>query len=191
MYLRRLNLDIPADRDIADGLFLTTPNYEFDTFGRLPSASTEPLSERFPDECKPEDRLTIAAFEHDEPIGLAQIALHLPTSDSAALLLLLVPKHLQQRHFGCEIVDRLSRQARRWPGISRWYISVVESNTVALAFWRHCGFRTTTQGLNCAGFGDRLTLMARAVKAKPACQHNGRTEDLNALKGQHMFARLG
>jgi RimJ/RimL family protein N-acetyltransferase len=148
------------------------------------------LSGRFPQECSQENRLTIAAFEHDEPVGLVQIALHLPTSDSAALLLL-VPKHLQQRHFGCEIVDRLSRQARRWPGISRWYISVVESNTAALAFWRHCGFRTTTQGLNCAGFGDRITLMDRTVKAKPACQHNGRTEDLNALNGRHMFARLG
>jgi len=192
MFLRRLNLELATDRAIANGLFLATPNYEFDTFGRLPSASSSvPLAARFPEECKHEDRLTIAAFEHEDPVGLIQVALHLPSSDCAALLLLVVPKHLQQRHLGCEIVNRLSRQARRWSGIARWHVSVVQSNTAALAFWRHCGFRTTTQDLNCAGFGDRLSVMTRAVKAKPACHHSGRTENLNAVIGQNIFARLG
>lgn len=192
MFLRRLNLELAADEAIATSLFVATPSYELATFGRLPSAATaEPLSQRFPVQCRDEDRLTIAALDHDEPIGLAQIALHAPTSDCAALLLLLVPTHLQQRHFGCEIVDRLSRQARRWPGISSWYVTVLESNTAALAFWRHCGFKTKSQSLKCPGFGDRVSLLTRAIKAKPACQHHGRVEDTNAVVSRQLLARLG
>jgi len=191
MFLRRLNLDTATDRAVASELFLATPSYELDTYGRLPSADTaQALSQRFPEDCLPENRLTLAAFDHDQPIGLAQIALHAPERDSAALLLLLVPTHLQHRHIGCEIVERLSRQARRWDGISRWYISVMESNTGGLAFWRHCGFRTTSHALAWEGMNDRVSLMGRAIKARPACQHHRGTEDAQAVIARHLLARV-
>jgi len=191
MFLRRLNLDTASDRAIASELFLATPSYELETFGRMPSGDTaQSLSERFPEGCPPEHRLTIAAFNHDQPIGLSQIALHVPEPDCAALLLLLVPTQLQQRHIGCEIVERLSRQARRWPGIARWYISVLESNTTGLAFWRHCGFRTTSQGATCEGINDRITLMTRSIKGRPVCQHHRGIEDPQPSVVEHLFARL-
>ena len=191
MFLRRLNLDVATDRAIASELFLATPSYELETYGRLPSGDTaQSLSQRFPEDCAPENRLTIAAFDRDQPVGLAQIALHAPQKDCAALLLLLVPPHPQHHHIGCEIVERLSRQARRWPDISRWYISVLESNTVGLAFWRHCGFRTTSHALTCEGMGDPITLMARPVKGRPACQHHRGTEDAKTVVAQHLFARI-
>lgn len=191
MFLRRLNLELATDRDVASALFLSNPDYELRNFGRLPSADTsEPLWNRFPQECEPQHRHTFAAFERDRPVGLVQIAMHVPTSDCAALLLLLVPTHLQHHHVGCEIVERLSKQARRWPGIANWYITVLESNTGALAFWRHCGFRTKTQGLVCEGFADRLTLMTRAIKARPACLHHRATENDQLVASRHLFARL-
>lgn len=192
VYLRRLNLDSPADHDIAASLFLATPGYELDTFGRLPSADmVSPLAQRFPETTAPEHRLTVVAFDHNQPIGLAQIALHVPTKNCAGLLLLLVPAHLRKRHIGCEIVERLSKQARRWPGISNWYLSVAENNPGGLAFWRHCGFRSINSGNTVPGFSHRLITLTRSIKGRPVCQNHGVPEDPAAVSAQHLFARLG
>lgn len=129
MFLRRLHLTDPLDRHVAMSLFLAAPDFEMSAFGRLPTQELEvPLEERFPEECAPEHRLTFAAFEREQPIGLAQIGLHMPTADSATLLLLLVPGACRRQHLGCEIVERISKQARRWPGIGRWYLNVAEAN---------------------------------------------------------------
>lgn len=191
MFLRRLHLDDAADRQIASDLFLSSPGYEIDTFGRLPSADmAQPLEARFPPACAPEHRLTFAAFDHERPIGLAQIALHLPVADTAAWLLLLVPAPLRTQHIGCEIVERISRQARRWPGIANWYLSVGADNTAGLAFWRHCGFRTQATGVMAPGLAHPMSTMTRTVKARPACQHHGKPEDAASLNGRHLFARL-
>jgi hypothetical protein len=121
----------------------------------------EPLWQRFPEECTPEHRLTFVAF-----------------------------KNVQHQHIGCEIVERLSKQARRWPDISSWYVTVMDSNAHALAFWRHCGFRTKTQGLVCNGFAQTVTLLTRPVKARPACKHSRAPESASQLQGVKLFARL-
>lgn len=191
MFLRRLKLTDAHDRDIATRLFLAAPEFELEVFGRLPAAETDvPLDTRFPDHCAPEHRLTIAAFDRDQPVGLAQIGLHMPTADSAALLLLAVPGSLRRQHMGCELVERLSRQARRWAGISTWYLNVTESNTAGQAFWRHCGFRTTATGLSVSGFAQPLLAMTRAVKTRPLCRGHGRPEDAASVQARHIFARL-
>lgn len=191
MFLRRLNPDSDADRGIASELFLSNPDYELQHFGRLPSHDmAEPLWQRFPEECAPEHRLTLMAFDHDKAIGLVQIALHAPTPDCAALLLMMVSRPFQQQHIGCEIIERLSKQARRWPGISNWYVTVMDSNDRALAFWRHCGFRTRTQGLVCEGFAESVTLLTRPVKARPACQHSRAPESAGQFNSVKLFARL-
>lgn len=192
MFLRRLNLDDARDHAIASALFLGAPEYELDAFGRLPSPDTaQPLEGRFPSACAPEHRVTFCAFDHDQAIGLAQIALHMPSANSAALLLLLVPAPLRKQHVGCEIVERLSRQARRWPGISNWYLSVTDTNIGGLAFWRHCGFRTVATGLTAPGISHRLLGMSRPIKARPACQHHGAQEDSAGVDARNLFARLG
>lgn len=192
MFLRRLNLEEAADRATASALFLAAPGYELDTFGRLPSAGmAQELSARFPDVCAPQHRLTFAGFDHDQPLGLAQVALHMPSPNSAALLLLIVPTHRRRHHAGCEIVERLSRQARRWPGISHWYLSVVESNLAGLAFWRHCGFHSLSPGVAQAGFAHRLVNMTRSIKGHPVCHHHGNPEDPADVTARCLFARLG
>lgn len=191
MFLRRLNLAERADEAVALRLYLGSPEYELDNFGALPSAATtEPLAVRFPPNCAPEHRLTLAAFDHQQPIGLVQVALHFPTADTASLLLLLVPSASRKQHVGCEIVERLSRQARRWPGIQQWYLSVADNNPAGLAFWRHCGFRTVATGLTAPGFAHHLTGMNRTIKARPACQHHRGVEDGEALSARNLFARL-
>lgn len=190
MYLKRLDLNSPPDRAVADVLFLGSPDYELDTFGRLPSTDMEqPVSHRFPEQCSPEHRLTFAAFDHTQPIGFAQVALHTPISSCATLLLLLVPRHQRHQHVGCEIVERLSRQARRWPGIANWQIAVLETNQSGLAFWRHCGFRSTHESV-VPGFTHRLITLVRSIKARPVCQHHGAPENGADFTAQHLFARL-
>lgn len=192
MFLRRLHADSAPDDAVARQVFLATPGYEIDTFGRLPSAEmAQPLWERFPAECAPGHRLTLAAFDHDTPIGLAQIALHLPDAHSAALLMLIVSPTARRQHAGCEIVERLSRQARRWPGIGSWYLNVAETNAAALSFWRHCGFRTVSTGLRVPGLPHALLAMTRPVKTRPLCQRHGEPEDATAADARHIFARLG
>lgn len=191
MFLRRLDLNDARDRDVAHELFLAAPDYELDTFGRLPSEGMQqPVEARFPADCAPEHRLTFAAFDHDQPIGLAQIALHMPRTDTAALLLLIVPTRQRRQHTACEMVERLSRQARRWAGISQWYLTVTESNPGGLAFWRHCGFRTTRPALTVEGIASRVVLMERPVKGRPSCQHPGAQEDPSRVADAHLFARL-
>jgi len=191
MFLRRLRLDLAPDREIANRVFLGAPEYELETFGRLPSGDMEqPLEGRFPDACAPEHRLTFVAFDREEPIGLAQVALHLPYADGATMLLLLVPSALRQQHVGCEMVERLSRQARRWPGIRNWYLSVTETNAAGQAFWRHCGFRTVRTGVPLEGVTHRVLTMVRPVKGRPACQRHGVQEDAAGVTAQHLFARF-
>jgi ribosomal protein S18 acetylase RimI-like enzyme len=191
MFLRRLNLGTERDRAIASELLLASPRYELETFGRLPSAATvDELPWRFPADCAPQHRLLFAAFDREHAVGLAQIALHTPDAVSAAVLMLLVAPAWQKRHVGCEMVERLSRQARRWPGISSWYLGVLESNTGGQAFWRHCGFRTTCQGLAVQGLADKLNLMDRPIKARPACQHGHGSEDPSRVVTHLPIARL-
>lgn len=191
MFLRRLNLTQAADQALAQRVFLATPEYELDAFGRLPSGDTlQPLQSRFPDSCAPEHRLTFVAFNHEEPIGLAQVALHLPQADTAAITLLAVPSALRKQHIGCEMVERLSRQARRWPGIRTWVLSVTETNAPGQAFWRHCGFHTLRTSIALEGFAHRLITMSRPVKSRPACQHHGATESAADVTARHLFARL-
>lgn len=191
MFLRRLNVGSDADREVASRLFLSNPNFELEHFGRLPTSDmAEPLWQRFPEQCAPEHRLLFAAFDHEEPIGLAQVALHLPTAEYAALTLLLVPQQLRKQHIGCQILERLSKQARRWSGISSWYISVAETNTSALAFWRHCGFRSINAGKAVPGFAHKLITLTRPIKARPMCQRHGAPEDAADVTAQHLFSRL-
>jgi hypothetical protein len=191
MYLRRLDLASSSDQEIAAKLFLDSPDFELEAFSRLPSSQmTDPLSGRFPEASAPEHRLTMAAFEGDDPIALVQIARNFPDESSAAILMLVVPHRLRRHHVGCEIVERLSKQARRWPGISRWYITVVESNVKALSFWRHCGFRTTSSQLGCKGFADTVAVMVRPIKARPVCHHGRPPESPQQVTAQHLFARL-
>lgn len=191
MFLRRLNLAEARDQTIATDLFLASPGYEFDTFGRLPSGDmTTPLDLRFPPTTAPEHRLTLAAFDRDQPVSLIQIALHMPTDDCAAILLLLVPPAGRRQHIGCEVVERLSRQARRWPGIHNWYLCVTRNNAAGLAFWRHCGFRTSSVGHAVPDIGEPLHVMRRAVKLRPLCQRHGAAESEEAVEARHLFARL-
>lgn len=191
MFLRRLNLTEAADRAIATGLFLACPGYELSTFGRLPSADTAlPLEGRFPPFTVPEHRLTLAAFDRDQPVALVQIALHLPAADQAAVLLLLVPPDRRKHHVGCEVMERLSRQARRWPGIQHWYLTVMEDNTAGLAFWRHCGFRTLNVAAATASRPQRAVNMVRTIKGRPACQHAHAEEDGASFAARYLVAQL-
>jgi hypothetical protein len=191
MYLRRLDLTQASDLAVAAGLFLQTPAYAFDSFARLPTAAQAArISEAFPSETPPENRLSFAACRHDQAIALAQVALHHPSPDCAALLLLLVPPAQQREHVGCEFVERLSRQARRWPGITRWVLAVGDHNGAGLALWRHCGFRSMAMGLHLHGFAGGFIRMERPIKAKPACQHARERDDPDDLIAQNFFARL-
>lgn len=191
MFLRRLNLDAHDDRRVANDLFLSTPDYELNALGNFPSVTTEhSLRERFPPQCAPEHRLTFAAFDRANALGLIQIATHLPDEGSAAILLMLIRAEHRKKHLGCEIVSLLSRQARRWDGISRWHINVLENNIGALAFWRHCGFHTGTCGLAIPGFTHRLLSMTRKVKARSVCKSGAEPEDADNVTARNLYARF-
>ncbi len=192
MFLRRLNLSLPADRAIATELFLASAGYEVQSFGRLPSAEDgDQLHDRFPDACPAEDRLSFVAYRRNEPLALIQVALHRPVPDAATLLLLLVRPGEQRQHVGCEIVERLSRQARNWPGIARWELGVLETNLAGLAFWRHCGFKSFEIGVAHPEFKAGMRWMRRPIKGRPMCQKAGQQDDDANVFAGRLLSRLG
>lgn len=192
MFLRRLNLSLPADRAIASELFLACAGYEVQSFGRLPSAEDGAhLLERFPDSCPPEHRLSFAAYRRNEPLALIQVALHKPVAEAATVLLLLVRPDEQRQHTGCEIVERLSRQARSWPGIARWELSVLETNLAGLAFWRHCGFKSFEIGVTHPEFQAGMRWMRRPIKGRPVCQKPCQQDDDANVLAARLLSRLG
>jgi hypothetical protein len=107
------------------------------------------------------------------------------------ILLLLVAQQHQRGHVGCEVVGRLSRLARQWPGIQRWQVSVLDSNEGGLKFWHHCGFEASAADLPVNGFRAGMHNLRRSLKGRPACQH-GRvnSRDLERARAQSLLARI-
>lgn len=192
MFLQRLDLTREVDRAIATRIFLQTPAYETATFHRLPTAETgDQLAERFPKACPMEERLSFVAKLHDLPLALVQVARHYPSAERALLMLVLVSQENQRHHFGCELMERLSMQARRWAGVTTWELCVLETNQAGIAFWRHCGFRRVGSGeASSAAFHGRLIRMERAIKGRPACQTGRIQDDADALLTNRLVARL-
>lgn len=192
MFLRRLNLNVAADRAVASELFLACAGYEMQSFGRFPSAEDgDQLRERFPRACPAEHRLSFVACRRHEPLALVQVALHLPTNDAATVLLLLVHPKEQRQHTGCELMERLSRQARNWPGIARWELGVLDTNSTGLAFWRHCGFRSFELGVPQAELSADMRWMRRPIKGRPACQKACQQDDDAQVLAGRLLSRLG
>lgn len=192
MFLRRLDLQAAADQAIAAEVLLQSPGYMLSSYAMLPSAEAcVQLAQSFPAECAPEDRLCFAAFDKDRPVALVQVGRRWPTSRKAAILLMSVPESQHRRHTGCEVVERLSKQARRWEGIDTWYLSVLDNNPAARGFWRHCGFHSVALDVQAPGMPDLMTNMQRAIKGRPACQHGKVQDTTNQLMGSRMAARFG
>lgn len=189
MHLKHLNLSQSADHDLAMRVILSAPAYCLDCFASLP---TEELARGVlrarPHGVPAEHVQWLAALDHDQPIGLIQIATHVPSPDTAAILMLVMDSSRQRKHLGCEVVDRLSRQARQWPGIRRWYLSVLANNEVALKFWHHCGFEACAADIPLAGYAHAAHGFQRAIKGKPVCR-GGRSpcHDVHLSHAQHLM----
>jgi hypothetical protein len=172
MHVHRLNLQLNEDLAAARAVYLDVPAYALCAFGALRSAEVvdKALTDAFPAECTPEQRLSFLGCNKDQPQVLAQVVVGFPTPDVLGLTLLLVRQGVQRRHLACEMLDRLSRQARRWPGIQRWRTFVLESNAAANAFFGHCGFMVATPPQVLRGFHEGARCLERPIKARPVCR---------------------
>jgi N-acetylglutamate synthase-like GNAT family acetyltransferase len=170
MFLKRLNPEDEYDVQLGAKLFCSFPEYMQATFGQaLGEADGRRFVTDVPVGCAPEDILVFACFDKTTPVGVVQLQRHFMRPELCNIGLLLVDKAHQRRHLGCAIVERLSRQARNWPGIERFCIMVLQNNPAALAFWRHTGFQTVAENVVEAGVKTRVTIMERAIKSKQTC----------------------
>nr|WP_316640648.1 GNAT family N-acetyltransferase [uncultured Roseateles sp.] len=192
MFFKRLSADKAEDLSLATKFMCASPGYKLQTFGRLPSDSEgRALLCGFPPECAPQDRLVFAAQEKSGAVlGLVQIARAHPLPHQAHIGLLLVCQGQRRRHLGCQMMEHLSRQARRWEGITHWQLSLLDSNSEGLHFWRHCGFHTVAQGCRSAELVDSGCIMERAVKTKPLCQSHRPPERSEELMARGLLAVL-
>ena len=192
MFLRKLDLGKVADQSIAADVLLRSPGYMLSSYGMLPSVEAcVDLARSFPPDCAEQDRLCFAAFIKDSPVALAQVGQHWPSRRQASILLLTVAESEHRGHLGCEVVERLSKQARRWEGIESWYLSVLDNSPAALNFWRHCGFHTVALDIEAPGMPGRMINMRRALKTRPVCQHGKIHDNPAQLRNLCIAARFG
>ncbi len=191
MNLRRLKQHDAIDSASALEVLLLSADYRLQTFGHLPAAKdADTLFEGFPQACASDDRFVFAIQERDSTLGLLQVARHYPEPDVAYIGLLLLKPEQRKHHEGCKAVEHLAQKARTWSGIQRLQLSVLESNTGGIQFWRHCGFRTVAADCNEAGIAGNGRVMERALKAKPACKGGKVERDESAAYAQHLSAIL-
>ena len=170
MHLKRLFAARSDDVDLVCSLLLDAPDYWLSTFGGFPSTTdAHSVLSEFPEACTAENQLIFGVCEKTDLVGLIRVLRSWPTPEVAVIELLLIRKSFRRRHFACRAIEQLSRQARSWTGISKWKISVLESNPGALEFWRHCGFQEGTRGLRVRGLTGPVTNLERRVKAHMDC----------------------
>lgn len=193
VYFRRLCADKSDDVHLAAKFICACPGYKLQTFGKLPSVDDEGrnLLSGFPAECAPRDRLVFAAqAKSGATLGLVQVARAHPQGHLAHIGLLLVSQDQRRQHLGCRMLEHLSRQARQWGGITHWQLSVLNSNSAGLEFWRHCGFHTVAQGCYSSELLDRGCVMERPIKTKPLCQSHRPPERNEELMANRLLAVL-
>ncbi|MBV8502060.1 MAG: GNAT family N-acetyltransferase [Paucibacter sp.] len=122
-----------------------------------------------------ESQRMYAAFEREDPVALIHVLLNNPLPEVATISGLLVNQSSRRRHVGCRAIEALSRQARSWPGITRWSLHVFERNTAALAFWLHCGFDAVQCQPRADDPNGTMLMLGRTLKGKPLCRCRGVT----------------
>lgn len=170
MYLRSLRRDSDADLQIAADIVRASARYAMSAYRRIPTADDgASIVCSVPADCRAEDCLVFGIFDKDRPLGVAKVLRACPSPNRATLALLLIAEDRQRRHCGCAAMEHLSKKARTWPGITHWQLFSQDSEPQALAFWRHCGFRTEQIGIKLSHFAGTHSLMERGLKTRPAC----------------------
>lgn len=192
MFLRRLNPREAIDVQMGARFFCNSPQYMEETFGRAP---TEEDGRRFvtdvPAGCASEDVFVFAAFEKSSLLGMMQIQRHFVRRDLASIGLLLVDPAMRRRHIGCRMLAQLSRQARNWPEVARFCVTVLEINTAGLAFWRHAGFVPVARGVVEPPYRSRVTIMERLIRQRRTCLPAPRQAQVAQAAGDNwLSARL-
>jgi hypothetical protein len=191
MFIRRLDLGLDADLDVAVHVLMQSTGYLLESYGLLPTTEIcTGLARAYPANCAQTDRLAFAAFVKDEPVAFAQVACHWPTQNQASILLLCVNEFAHHQHLGCEFVDRLSKKARQWDGITGWYLSALEDSRRARAFWGHCGFCSVAVGVNARGHAGTMVNMRRPIKGRPVCQAGKVRDDPKQILAKQLVTRL-
>jgi hypothetical protein len=178
MHLQRLDPGTDRDLELMGRLLAEAPDYLLKHFQRFSTADqARDIAQSLPPGCRAEDRRLFAAFERDQPLALVEVILHFPHASVATIGGLAVSRKERRDHVGCRVIEQLSKQARQWPGISTWSLTVAESNVEALQFWAHCGFGNAREGMPTRGLDERVLIMDRALKGRPYCRRSGQSPE--------------
>lgn len=170
MQLRHLSGDRPDDLAIVDAVLRTHPTFARRSLYHPTDAALFMRSASLP--CTPEQLQVFAVVKRGEVCGIAKVLLQVPDGRTALLDLLMIEAGRTGHGLGSEALEHLSVKARRWAGIDRWQLMVLDYHTRALAFWRAQGFqltRTALEGGGAEGDGPGTTVhwMERALR-RPA-----------------------
>lgn len=183
MQLRHLSGDRPGDLAVVDAVLRSHPTFGRRSLYHPTDAALFMGSASLP--CAPEQLQVFAIVKRGEVCGVAKVLLHVPDARTALLDLLMIQAGATGRGLGSEALEHLSVKARRWAGIDRWQLMVLDYHTRAQAFWRAQGFQLTRTALEpegpdgrCQGttvhWMERPLRRPSSARAQPSCRSTGR-----------------
>jgi ribosomal protein S18 acetylase RimI-like enzyme len=97
-----------------------------------------------PEGRSPEDKAPFGVWAGDELVGVLDLLLRYPDSETVYIGLLLIDHARQGQGIGTAAYWALERDVLpRWPWARRLRLSVVRTNEQVLGFWRRLGFTET------------------------------------------------
>ncbi|MDL5032853.1 GNAT family N-acetyltransferase [Pelomonas sp. APW6] len=183
LQLRHLSGDRPGDLAIVDAVLRSHPTFGRRSLYHPTDAALFMRSASMP--CTPEQLQVFAVVKRGKVCGVAKVLLHVPDARTALLDLLMIQADATGQGLGSEALEHLSVKARRWTGINRWQLMVLDCHTRAQAFWRAQGFQLTrialeAEGPEGRGQGATVHWMERplrrpsSARSQPPCRSTGR-----------------
>ena len=136
--LRPLTLD---DRASVEALFADDGGYAERVHGR--AAAPEDVDELFsarPPATAPEQKHTMGLWAGAELVGVADVLVDFPESGTNFLGLLQIRADRQGQGLAARLHGELME---RFPGATRWRLSVVDTNGEVVGFWERMGYVLT------------------------------------------------
>jgi RimJ/RimL family protein N-acetyltransferase len=143
LQLRYLYRD-SSNAKLLQEVYEKTPGYFIKVRGTPaePQAAERTFS-MIPDGMSYEDKFTFGMFLKSELIGIVDLIRGYPDDRTAFIGLFLIAEPYQKLKLGFQSFHELESEVRKWPEVQKLRLSVLETNSQVIPFWKKCGFSPT------------------------------------------------
>ena len=164
LQMRRIENLLSPDVDALVALVMDNPRYRLETQRRKPHPSDAvDLLRGLPPPAMPQQKYFWGLWLEDEMIGHLEVLRRWPRAHYLYVGSLFIAERWQRQGYGHAAIEMLSSRTHGWPGIRRWRLAVVETQSSALAFWKQCGFSPTGQRHCLPDYPTPLLMMEKFI----------------------------